>query len=308
TVSKQDDGMLGDIGNLLGGSQASNIASQGTSMLSSVLGDGALGKLAGVVASVAGVSRGNSSSLMGMLAPVIFSVIKKKVMEGGLNAGSLASMLSGQKDNIQAAMPQGFADQLQSQGFYESIGAPAPVATASPSAAPAPAQSTGGGGILKWAVPLVALAVLGWLGMQFFGGKQAEDAVANISGQASAVSDEAMQAARDAMPEGLNLDTITTEFSSVIGSTQETLTGITDVDSATAAVPAIQDAASKLGGLSDVITRLPEAAQGPIGSLVSNSLSSIQPLIEKVTAIPGVGAIIEPVIGPMMETLQGLGG
>lgn len=312
TVSKQDDGMLGDIGNLLGGNQAGNIASQGTSMLTSLLGDGALGKLAGVVASVSGVSRGNSSSLMGMLAPVIFGVIKKKVMEGGLNAGSLSTMLAGQKNNIQAAMPQGFADQLQSQGFYDSIGAQTavaaePVAQASQSAAPAQ-QPAGRGGILKWAIPLVALAVLGWLGMQFFGGKQAEDAVATVAGQASAVSDEAMQAARDAMPEGLNLDAITGEFSSVLGSTQEALTGITDVDSATAALPAIEDAAGKLGGLSDVVTRLPEAARGPIGSIVSNGLSSIQPLIEKVTAIPGVGAIVEPVIGPMMETLQGLGG
>lgn len=320
-VQKQDDSILGNMGNLLGGDQASSIANQGTSVLSSLLGGGAVGKLAGVVANMAGISSGNSSSLLGMLAPIVLSVIKKKVLGGGMNASSLANMLSDQNENINAAMPQGFADKLQSEGFFDSIGgassSTASVGTAHDTthSAPTVAKASGGGGLMKWIIPLVAIAVLAWLAMQFFGGSKTEDAVnatgdavSETASQAAGVSEEALQAARDALPEGVELDSITDGLNGVFGSTQDALSGITDVDSATAAIPSIEEAAGSLSGINDVVARLPDAAKGPIGSIVSTGLSGLQPLIEKVTAIPGVGDILQPVIGPMVEMLQGLAG
>lgn len=320
-VQKQDDGMLGNIGNLLGGNQASNFASQGSSVLTSLLGGGAIGKLAGVVANVAGISRGNSSSILGMLAPIVLGVIKKKVFDGGMDASSMASMLTSQKDNIHAAMPQGFADQLKSEGFFDSIaGQSDNISAAVNSADPIVTQTSepagsSGGGFLKWLLPLIAIAVLGWLAMQYFGGNQAEDATnaaqdaaSGVAASGAALSEEAMQAARDAMPEGVEFDQISDGLNGVFGSTTDALSGITDLESATAAIPAIEEASGNLGGLNDVISRLPDAAKGPVGSIVNSGLSALQPLIDKVTAIPGVGDILKPVIEPMIEMLQGMAG
>ncbi|MBX2878848.1 MAG: DUF937 domain-containing protein [Granulosicoccus sp.] len=327
-VQSQDDGFLGNMGNLLGGNQSSAIANNGTSILTSLLGGGTLGKLAGAVASLSGISSGNSSSLLGMLAPIVLGVLKKKVFDGGLNAGSLANLLSDQKSNINAAMPQGFSDQLQSDGFFDSISnaAGSTVSAAKDTAANAADtvtghhgdhtshQSSGGGGFLKWLLPLIAIAVLAWLALQYFGGSKddvqnaAQDAASGAAGAVESVSDEAMQAARDAMPEGIELDKITEGFDGVFSSTTEALSGITDADTATSALPSITEASEKLTGLNDVVAGLPDAAKGPIASIVNSGIGGLQPLIEKITAIPGVGAIVEPVIGPMLEMLQGLAG
>lgn len=121
-VQDQDDGILSNLGELIGGGADSPFASAGSGVLSSLLGGGALGNLASAVAGFSGLGKRSSNSLMGLLAPIIFSVIKRKVLGGGLNASSLASMMMGQKDNISAAMPAGLSDQLSSSGFLDSIG------------------------------------------------------------------------------------------------------------------------------------------------------------------------------------------
>ncbi len=345
TVQKQDDNLLGNMGNLLGGDQASSIANQGSSMLSSILGSGALGQLAGVVANFSGISRGNSSSLMGMLAPFIIGIIKKKVFDDDMDAGSMASMLSAQKDNVANAMPQGFSDQLQSAGFFDSIAAVAsPGATEAPAAAASVAAaidnttsaSPSGGGFMKWLIPLVAVAGIGWFGLNAMNKDSATEAVDSLdptakieetaSDAASAVTEgasdavnavkegasdaaaSALSAAQDAMPEGVDLSAISGGLEGVFGSATDALGGITDVESAQSAIPAIEEATAKLGGINDLITRLPEAAQGPLAAIAGNGVAALQPIIEKITAIPGVGAVIEPAVQPMLDMLSGLTG
>jgi len=338
-AQEQDNNMLGDIGNLLGGDKAHEISNSGNSLLSNLLGEGALGQLAGVVASVAGVSRGNSNSLLGMLAPIIIGVIKNKVMEGGLNAGSLSNLLSDQKDNINAAMPQGFSDQLQSAGFFDSItpdalastntgtssAAPSPAPSAVASPAPEATTEKSGGGIMKWALPLVAILGIGWFGMQYMNQQAADKATAQAEAAAQAAADQAealklqaeeakqqaadaLNAAQEAMPAGVDLGKISGGLEGVFGSAGDALSGISDLESAKSAIPSLEDAAGKLSGLNDIIVRLPDAAKGPIASIVQNGMGTIQPLIDKVSAIPGVGAIIEPVIAPIVEMLNGLAG
>lgn len=328
SIQKQDDGLLGNVGALLGGNKASELTDQGGSILTSLLGGGALGKIADVVSSFAGISKGNSSSLMGMLAPIVLGALKKKVSADGMNASSVASLLSGQKNNINAAMPHGFADKLNSAGVFDSVNV-AQAATATPSATtPDPVvqhqtASSGGKGIFRWVLPVIGLLVAAVLGMQFFGGDKAEDTVATtqdaVSGAAdsatnaasdaaTAASAKALEAAQEAMPEGVDLGEISNNLNGAFSSATDSLSGITDVDSATAALPAIEEVTGKLGGLSDVITRLPDAAKGPIGGIVETGLATLQPLIEKVSAIPGVGSIIEPVITPLMAMLEGLKG
>lgn len=338
-AQEQDNNMLGDIGNLLGGDKAHEISNSGNSLLSNLLGEGALGQLAGVVASVAGVSRGNSNSLLGMLAPIIIGVIKNKVMEGGLNAGSLSNLLSDQKDNINAAMPQGFSDQLQSAGFFDSItpdalastntgtssAAPSPAPNAAASPAPEAITEKSGGGIMKWALPLVAILGIGWFGMQYMNQQAADKATAQAEAAAQAAADQAealklqaeeakqqaadaLNAAQEAMPAGVDLGKISGGLEGVFGSAGDALSGISDLESAKSAIPSLEDAAGKLSGLNDIIVRLPDAAKGPIASIVQNGMGTIQPLIDKVSAIPGVGAIIEPVIAPIVEMLNGLAG
>lgn len=333
-AGQQDDGMLGNMGNLLGGGDdTSRVIDQGTSTLGSLLGGGAVGKLGGVLSNFAGISRSGSGSLMGMLAPIVIGAIKRKMSEGNLDAAGLGSLLGEQRSNIDAAMPQGLADQLQSEGFFDSIApermasanaeaAPAAAATSSAAAAPTPspiapeppAASTGaGGGLPGWLLPLAAVVVLALVGWFLIGGKDAPEAPDAAVTTETAVTDAATAATDDAaaaveLPAGMSIDGITGEVSDVLGSTAGTLEGITDEASARAALPQLKDATTRLGGLNDVITRLPEAARGPIAAAVSGGLASLQPIADRVLALPAVGPVIEPVLRPMLETLQGLAG
>ena len=171
---------------------------------------------------------------------------------------------------------------------------------------------------MKWVLAIVAVVVLGWFGMQYMG-KQAEldaqkaaaaaaEKAAEQAAEVAKSNQDALQAAQEAMPEGVDLSKISGALDGLFESTSESLSGITDVDSAKAAIPSLEEASSKLGGLSDVIARLPDAAKGPVGAIINTGLSTLQPIVDKVTAIPGVGALIEPVIQPIIETLNGLAG
>ena len=90
--------------------------------------------------------------------------------------------------------------------------------------------------------------------------------------------------------------TVGSDLGSVINNVSDTLLSVADVESATAAVPRLTEATSKLGGLADLFNKLPETAKSSVSSLAANNISALQPTIDKVAGIPGVGSILKPVL------------
>lgn len=171
---------------------------------------------------------------------------------------------------------------------------------------------------MKWIIGLVVVAALGFFGYQYMQKNAAIEAenvaaaAAEKAAETAKIAEEAskaaLESAQEAMPDGVDLSKISGALDGVFDSASGALGGITDVESATAAIPSLEDASTKLGGLADVVKRLPDAAQGPIGNIVKTGLSSLQPIIDKVSELPGVGPVLEPVLGPMVEALNGLAG
>lgn len=342
-VKDQDDSMLDNIGGLLTGGNSSNVMNQGSNMLSSLLGSGAAGGLASAVAGLTGIGGKSSSGLMGMLMPILLGVVKRKVFGGGgfsQNAGGLMSLLDGQKDNIQAGMPAGFQNQLQSSGFMDQIsslgggataaasGAAGAVGSAASNAAGAAGNvasnvtgaagnaasnvtgaagnaasnvtgaagdaaskvtgaagdvASGGGGLLRKILPVAAIAILGFFGLKMFGG--------GSDVEVPDVDTSSIEMPKVEMPEMPGLpDGVGDELNSSFSGASEALGGITDVDSAKAALPA-------LDGLTGTLDKIPEAARGPLSGLLGN----LTPLLDKASALPGVG----DVLAPFTEKLQG---
>jgi len=62
-----------------------------------------------------------------------------------------------------------------------------------------------------------------------------------------------------------------------------------------------------LNGVTQRVSNVPDAAKAPLAKMISGGIDKIKPLAEKATSIPGVGDILQPVMGPMLETLAGLG-
>ena len=334
TVSKQDDFMLDNIGVAMREGQSSTVIDQGSNLLGSLFGGNGVDKLGNVLSSFSGVSRGKSASLMGILAPMILGVIKKKFMGGVSNANGLASLLQSQKTQISAAMPSGLADQLQTSGFLgnssKSANEPNSLATDYVSNTVNTTQHTDTHNVeksfnwKKYLIPVGALAALVIIAMNFLGGSSdnvndtvsdttgaATDAAATTTETATGAATDAAATATEAV-EGaagsIDIEGVGGQLTDMFGGATDALSGITDVASAEAAVPALQSAGENLGGLSGQLEKIPEAARGPLTSIITNGVSALQPLIESATAIPGVGPIIEPIVNPMMETLQGFAG
>lgn len=327
-VKDQDDSILDDIGGLLTGGNSSNVMNQGSSMLGSLLGNGAAGGLASAVAGLTGIGGKSSSGLMGMLMPIVLGMIKRKIFGGGggfsQNAGGLLSLLNDQKDNVQAAMPNGFQSQLQSSGFMDQIsslggGAAAAVSGAAGSVGNAAGNvagaagnaasnvagaagnaagnvadaagnaagsvtgaagsaAAGSGGFLKKILPIIGLALVGLLGLKMCGGKDVE--VPDVNAPSASIEMPKVEMPEmPGLPDGMSTD----EIGGAVSEAQSALGNVTDIDSAKAALPA-------LDGLTGMLDKVPEGARGPL----SGVLGGLTPLLDKASAIPGVGDVLAP--------------
>lgn len=270
-LNDTDDSLLDNLSGVLGGGGTGSLIETGTKMLGSVLGNNALGSIIGALTGFSGMKRGSANSLMGLLAPIIFGIIKRKLLgSGGINAGSVVDMLTGQKDNIANAMPAGLGNQ-------SSPSQPSPVAK----------QGSSFGKLL----PLVIIGGLLWMGYNYMTGQSTQNTVTDT-----------MESAGDSLDQLTDVN-IGNELTNIFSSSTVALGSITDVESAKAAVPALTEATGKLGGLSSLFDKLPGSAKGAVSTVAENGMSSLQAAIDKVEQIPGVGPIIKPVVDGLMEKL-----
>ncbi len=107
-----DGSMLSNIGSIFGsGGDINGLMNGGGSLLSSILGN-KLGGIVDIIAKVSGMKTGNSSSLLKMAAPMLMSVIGKKVLGDKLSPRGLMDMLLGQKQHVQKAAPAGLGSLM----------------------------------------------------------------------------------------------------------------------------------------------------------------------------------------------------
>ena len=89
-----------------------------------------------------------------------------------------------------------------------------------------------------------------------------------------------------------------------LGALTGALGGVTDEASAKAAVPAIEDSGKQVGALKLATAALSGDAKKPIASLVAAALPGITQAVEKAIGIPGVAAVLNPVVQPIVNNLQ----
>lgn len=176
-----DTGLLGNLGNMLGSGQTGPLAQMGTSLLSGLFGGDKIGGLGNALASVAGLRASSASSLITLVAPIAFSLIKKVIGEQRLDAGGVVSLLSAQKDNLAGKIDPRLTNALglgSPTSMLSSIGAQAgagahrvasdATATYDRAASAASTATQRSGGIARWlpwaigaAAVLFALTQLG---------------------------------------------------------------------------------------------------------------------------------------------------
>lgn len=108
-----DGGILNNLGNVFsGGNASSGIMSSGNNILSSLFG-GKLDGIANIISTVSGMNKNSSTSMLGLLAPIVMGMIGKQVKSQGISSPSgLSSMLGSQADLIKSSLPAGFSSVL----------------------------------------------------------------------------------------------------------------------------------------------------------------------------------------------------
>lgn len=293
-LGAQDPGLLGNLGNLLGGSGQAGLVTAGTSILGSLLGGSGTNALTGAAAKFAGIGDAPAKSLMGLLGPVVLGTLAKQQKDSNLDGAGLAKMLMGQKDNISAALPAGFSDLLKGSGLLDSV-MPA-MATAQPASRPAatatvhemprqPAAAGGFSSLMPWLAGLALAALAGWY---FLGNVPRQ--IALPAAPAITVGSQDIGAQLGTVVEGL----------------RGTLTGITNEGTAREALPRLQAMSKQLDGINDLRGQLPAAGKQGLASYVASLLPILRPMIDKALATSGVGAIAKPVVDQILNRLEAM--
>jgi len=94
------------------------------------------------------------------------------------------------------------------------------------------------------------------------------------------------------------------QVAEMFGTATKTLSGVTDADSATAALPALGKLTEGFGGMTEMFGKMPDAAKGAVSGVFQTSIGQLKPIIDKIMAIPGVEAILKPAIDALMSKLE----
>jgi outer membrane protein OmpA-like peptidoglycan-associated protein len=137
-------------GSLNGGAATDGLVQTGSSLVNRLLGDRASG-VASLIAETAGIRPTSASSLMSLIAPVLFGGLQRQMSTGGLTAADLPVLLSSHRDDVLQSIPAGLANRLGVSSNTALCGAPAPVAH------PVVVREAKRASPLRWVLPLAAL-------------------------------------------------------------------------------------------------------------------------------------------------------
>ena len=290
-AARQESGTLGKLADMLDGDRQSSLIARGSQLLGSLLGSRDHDALTQAIGRFAGLGQGNSGSLLGMLAPIVLGTLAQQ--PGSLNANGMANLLTGQKDNIAAALPAGFGKLLGGTGLLDSLDGSA--ATASQAARTAGSTVYTGAGRAApaaarwlWLIPaaLIAAGLAYWL-----------------NGPAQHEVQQNVASAQNLTVGGVDIGKQTSDN---ISSLRTTLSGVTDVASAKAALPKLQEVADQIGKTGGMMGSLSADQRKVLSGLVNPTMPEVDQLFDKVLAIPGVGEVLKPTLDTMKAKLATL--
>jgi hypothetical protein len=120
SVAQQQPGTLTNIANAAPAQQRDLIESGGDT-LSSLLGAGTFDAFAGALSRYTGLGEAATKGLLGLLGPMLMSLLGQQQRGGSLNASGLARLLQSQQSNIARAVPSGFAEELSDAGIAAQV-------------------------------------------------------------------------------------------------------------------------------------------------------------------------------------------
>jgi Bacterial protein of unknown function (DUF937) len=311
-VGSLDDRVLDNIPQSLsgGGRSGLNLGDIGTKLLGSLLGGNALSGLASALGRFTGQGSGAISSLLTMLAPIVLGVLKSRTGGMGSDANALTSLFAGQRQNIIGAMPRGLSDQLASvpgisaaaEWARSTAGAAYQTGRTAVSAAGSSAPyAAAGSSALRWALPVLAVLVVGAL-LWWWGSRSTPPQMT--------APVPPPQTTAPVSPPTLGTDQVarlTGQVTDFFRAATDTFTGIKDTASAEAAAPRLRELSTRLDALRVGLNQLPTDARAKLVALVQDQGAKLLPTIEAAMATPVVGDTLKPFVDDLRSKLNALG-
>jgi hypothetical protein len=303
-AARQQTSSLGNFASVLAAGGQSSLLDKGSQLLSSLVGGQDQNALIGAIAKFTGLGQGASGSLLGMLAPIVMGTIgQHQSAAGGLDAKGIANLFASQKDNIAAALPSGFGSLLSGTGLLNSLGDAARTATAAGSEATRAATSAaravgqtgqraaGAAASSNWFYWLAAIAAAAVL-IAYFAVRPTEQVV-----------QQGVNQAQNLMAGGIDVGK---QITNTIASVRTTLDGVSDVTSAQAALPKLQEVTAQIDKTDSAVGQLSAEQRKLLLSLVKPLMPTVNQLCDKVLAIPGVAEVLKPSVDTLKAKLTAL--
>lgn len=301
-AARQQGGALGSLAGMLTPNGQTSLGQTGSQILSSLFGAGDGGALANAVGSYAGLDKNASSSLLGMLAPIVMGGVAQ---QGGndLSANGVASLLASQEDNIVSALPSGVSDMLGGTGLLSALGGSMRTATAATGQAAGRAAATASSvsnvsqrtasasAPRRWLYWLIAALVI-LAALYYIFARPTEQTVTQ-----SAVPTPNLTVGDIDVGKQLT-DTLT--------NLQAAVTGITDAPSAQAALPKLQAAEGEIDKVAATIGQLSAEQKTALAGMLKPMMSTLNGLFDKILAIPGVSDVLKPTVDSLRAKLATL--
>jgi hypothetical protein len=303
-TARQQADSLGNFASVLAAGGQSSLLEKGTQMLSSLVGGQSQNALGDAISKFTGLGQNASGSLLGMLAPIVMGAIgQHQGTTGGLDANSIARLFASQKNNIAAALPSGFGNLLSGTGLLNSLGDAARTATTAGSDAARAAASTArtidqtgqraasaasSSNWLYWLLPIAAAAVL----LVYFAARPNDQTAPQGMNQAQTVAVGGVDIGK--------------QLTSNISNVRTTLDGVTDVATAQAALPKLQEAAVQIDKTGGQAAQLSADERKQIAGLVNPLMPAFNQVCDRVLAIPGVAQVLKPSVDTLKAKLTAL--
>ncbi|MBP7821741.1 MAG: OmpA family protein [Saprospiraceae bacterium] len=198
--ANNNSNLLSNISGVLSGNGISSLIGGGSSIVSSLFGD-KVGGIVDLISGFSGIKKSSTTSLLGLAAPFVMSMLGKKVKSDGLGISGLMSLLSSQKGAVAAAMPAGLSGLTNLIGFNASSSASTTTASAtstrSTTSSSTESNNDGGGSMFGKLWPWLLLLLLGAGLFYFFkgcGNKAAESVENAVDATTTAIDSAAIKA------------------------------------------------------------------------------------------------------------------
>jgi hypothetical protein len=322
-VARQEPQLFQNLGPLIGGANMNTRIDAGSSTLKSLLGSQTMSQVANAVSRYSGIGEVGTTNLMGLLGPIVMSVLSDQQRSSGRSA---ADILVAQKDNIARALPAGVNDALGRTGMLDWFTSSAK-ATESSYQPPQQgyefqptkgrsARKDGLGSGSSWIIPALAVLALG-LAWYLFSGPRATEVAKNVPPPPKAESPITTGALPEPRPvafpslaslSGVKIGDIDvgSEVTSAMNGMRDALAGIRDEGTAKAALDPLKRSVAEFEKVKGLAGQLTPEMRSTLASAIASARPAIDGLFDKALAIPGVAALIKPTIDSIRSELDTL--